>query len=181
MRLAPLALLPALATSVSAGIAGDALGLVADVLGGSVQLPIDGPVYTFDSWRYVDCGLPTDPIQIDSIALSPDPPKPGKELQVTVKASAIEKIKEGAYADVTVKLGLIKLLQKQFDLCEEARNANASVQCPVEKGDYTVVQKVDLPKEIPKAKFVVNVRAYTVDDDDLACLDLIVDFMQPKD
>ena len=27
---------------------------------------------------------------------------------------------EGAYADVTVKLGLIKLLQKQFDICEEA-------------------------------------------------------------
>lgn len=27
---------------------------------------------------------------------------------------------EGAYADVTVKLGLIKLLHKQFDLCEEA-------------------------------------------------------------
>jgi hypothetical protein len=25
----------------------------------------------------------------------------------------------GAYVDVTVKLGLIKLLQKQFDMCEE--------------------------------------------------------------
>lgn len=27
---------------------------------------------------------------------------------------------EGAYADVEVKLGLIKLLHKRFDLCEEA-------------------------------------------------------------
>jgi hypothetical protein len=27
---------------------------------------------------------------------------------------------DGAYADVVVKLGLIKLLQKRFDLCEEA-------------------------------------------------------------
>lgn len=27
---------------------------------------------------------------------------------------------EGAYADVTVKLGLVKLLQKRFDVCEEA-------------------------------------------------------------
>lgn len=27
---------------------------------------------------------------------------------------------EGAYADVTVKLGLIKLIQKRFDVCEEA-------------------------------------------------------------
>lgn len=27
---------------------------------------------------------------------------------------------EGAYADVEVKLGLIKLLHKEFDLCQEA-------------------------------------------------------------
>jgi hypothetical protein len=27
---------------------------------------------------------------------------------------------EGAFADVTVKIGLIKLLRKRFDLCQEA-------------------------------------------------------------
>ena len=77
---------------------------------------------------------------------------------------------EGAYADVTVKLGLIKLLHKQFDVCEEAyvyigdirqlylliiedsRNANASVRCPVEKGYYEVEQMVTLPKEIPQGE-----------------------------
>jgi len=31
---------------------------------------------------------------------------------------------DGAYADVAVKLGLIKLLSKQFDLCEEASVAS---------------------------------------------------------
>ena len=29
-------------------------------------------------------------------------------------------MQEGAYADVVVKLGRIKLLQKRFDVCEEA-------------------------------------------------------------
>jgi hypothetical protein len=29
-------------------------------------------------------------------------------------------LQEGSVADVTVKLGLIKLLQKTFDVCEEA-------------------------------------------------------------
>lgn len=33
---------------------------------------------------------------------------------------SIADFQEGAYADVTVKLGLIKLLQKTFDVCEEA-------------------------------------------------------------
>lgn len=27
---------------------------------------------------------------------------------------------EGAYADVLVKIGVIKLLERRFDLCEEA-------------------------------------------------------------
>lgn len=30
-----------------------------------------------------------------------------------------------------------------------SRNANASIQCPVAEGKYTVTHTVDLPKEIP--------------------------------
>jgi ML domain len=77
---------------------------------------------------------------------------------------------EGAYADVTVKLGVVKLLSKEFDLCEEAyvflvlpvfaiptgissrRNAELEVQCPVKEGDYLVEHTVALPKEIPKGE-----------------------------
>ena len=76
------------------------------------------------------------------------------------------------------------------------RNANATITCPVEEGYYTVVQTVTLPKEIPQgkcafglshecdvdtaitAKFTVAVKGFTVDDDDLFCLNLKVDFMK---
>ncbi|KAJ7293673.1 ML domain-containing protein [Mycena rebaudengoi] len=129
-------------------------------------------------WEYDNCGRPDSPVQIESIQVSPDPPVPGKDLTVTVKAVVTEVIEEGAYADVTVKLGRIKLLQKTFDLCEEGRKANADVSCPVEEGPLTVVQTVALPKEIPKAKFVVLVRGFTVDQEDMLCLDLKIDFMK---
>ena len=77
------------------------------------------------------------------------------------------------------------------------RNAETSVQCPVEKGEYTVVHTVTLPKEIPPgtilllqrfyivsinrintliAPFNVHIDGYTVDDEDLVCLDLSIDF-----
>ncbi|KAF8216127.1 ML domain-containing protein [Mycena galopus ATCC 62051] len=128
-------------------------------------------------WEYVDC-VPSNPVHIESIKLSPDPPLPGQDLTVTVKASVTEVIEEGASADVTVKLGLIKLLQKKFDICQEARNANATVSCPVEPGPYEVVQTVALPKEIPKAKFMVLVRGLTVAEEDMLCLDLKIDFMK---
>ncbi|VDB86513.1 unnamed protein product [Peniophora sp. CBMAI 1063] len=152
--------------------------VMASPLDGQVAMSPQGDVRISESWSYSDCGSPSDAVQIESIVVSPDPPKPGEDMTVTVKGTAVETIKEGAYADVTVKLGLIKLLQKEFDICEEARNANASITCPVEEGYYTVVQTVTLPKEIPQAKFTVAVKGYTVDDDDLFCLNLKVDFMK---
>ncbi|KAJ7655915.1 ML domain-containing protein [Mycena rosella] len=129
-------------------------------------------------WQYVDCGLETDAFHLKSLTVSPDPPVPGKNLTVTVTGDVLQPIQDGAYADITVKLGLIKLIQKTFDVCEEARNANVSVRCPVAKGTYEVKHTVKLPNEIPRAKFTVAVRGYTADDGDMVCLDLFIDFMK---
>lgn len=40
----------------------------------------------------VSAGLETDAVQIKSIDVSPDPPQPGEDLTVTVKATAEDKI-----------------------------------------------------------------------------------------
>lgn len=37
-------------------------------------------------------------------------------------------------------------------LTGDRRNANATVQCPVKPGQYSVSQTVELPKEIPKGE-----------------------------
>ncbi|THH04893.1 hypothetical protein EW145_g5194 [Phellinidium pouzarii] len=139
----------------------------------------DTPMKSMGNWEWTDCGEPSDPIELKSIEVSPDPPKPGEDMTVKVTAIVKERIEEGAYADVLVKIGVVKLLQKRFDMCEEARNAETDVQCPVDEDEYVVEQTVTLPKEIPRAKFVVQVRGYTADDENLACVDLSVDF-RPK-
>ncbi|KAF8560427.1 hypothetical protein OG21DRAFT_69945 [Imleria badia] len=166
VRLLPLSLLAVCAGAALAGSSAEQ------------QVLSDTPVRVFNGWSYVDCGQSSDLIQINSIKVSPDPPQPGQDLTVTVSGSAVDTIEEGAYADVTVKLGLIKLLTKRFDVCEEARNANASIKCPVEKGDHVISHTVALPREIPQAKFVVNVRGFATDERDMLCLDLKVDFMK---
>jgi len=132
-----------------------------------------------DRWDWVDCDR-SNPIHIKSIEISPDPPVPGKNLTVTVVGQADEVVEDGAYADVLVKVGVIKLLQKQFDLCEEARKSEADIECPVEEGEHTVVHTVALPKEIPKAPFKVNVRGFTKYHDPMACLDITIDFRTPR-
>jgi len=136
-------------------------------------------VHTTKGWEYAVCGA-DEIVEIKSIEVYPDPPQPGQNLTVKVKGYVHKVIEEGAYVDVTVKLGLIKLLHKTFDVCEEARKSDADIQCPVEKGEYDVSQTVALPKEIPPAKFVVEVKGYTVDDEDMVCVNLKVDFLTPN-
>ncbi|KAK1925564.1 ML domain-containing protein [Papiliotrema laurentii] len=179
MRIPSIAIpLLALAPCISASLAGEAFMWANSLVSSDQAATKGGEMHTMDSWSYKDCGLATDVVQLKKIVVKPDPPVPGENLTVTVDAEVLREIEDGATADVTVKLGLIKLLQKTFDICEEARNANATVQCPVDPGTYSVSQTVELPKEIPKAKFSVAVRGYTVDEDDLLCLDLFVDFVR---
>lgn len=71
----------------------------------------------------------------------------------------------------------MKLLQKSFDICKEARSNNVTVQCPVNTGTYAFEQAIALPDEIPREKFNVLVKGYTPEDDPLMCLTIDVDFM----
>ncbi|EKM53676.1 uncharacterized protein PHACADRAFT_98847, partial [Phanerochaete carnosa HHB-10118-sp] len=107
-------------------------------------------------------------------------PVPGQNLTVKVVGQVDEVVEEGAYADVIVKVGSIKVIEKEFDLCEEARKAEVNISCPADKGEHNVVHTVTLPKPIPKVKFFVNIHGYTVEDDPLMCLDLWIDFRTPK-
>ncbi|MDH6130710.1 hypothetical protein P3T37_000077 [Kitasatospora sp. MAA4] len=137
-------------------------------------------------WSYTDAGLPSDPLQIESLLVSPDPPKPGSTVTLRINAVAVEAIEDGAYFDLVIKLGLVKLLQRRYDLFEELRGGGVDalkLSCdtsdgkgPIPKGRTVLTAVIDLPREIPRAKFMLNVRAFTVNDDDLAALDIKVDF-----
>ncbi|CCM05154.1 uncharacterized protein FIBRA_07363 [Fibroporia radiculosa] len=157
--------------------------LLAAALSGISASPADqnllhGLAPASDRWKWEDCGSSAHPVHIQDISISPDPPEKGKEMTVTVIGTSSQEIEDGAYADVVVKVGAIKLLQREFDVCAEA-NANASIQCPVSEGRHVVSHTVDLPKEIPPAPFAVSIRGYTTDDDDMLCLNLNIDF-RPK-
>ena len=96
---------------------------------------------------------------------------------------------------MNVKVGRIKILHKEIDLCEEAsvqaccpyyplielflsrRNANVSVQCPVKKGVYHVTQTVTLPKEIPPGTYSTNPDLECQIDSKEDCLPIIRSYM----
>ncbi|KAG0659808.1 Phosphatidylglycerol/phosphatidylinositol transfer protein [Rhodotorula mucilaginosa] len=128
----------------------------------------DGQAHAMTQWGWSDCGLvKEDDLQIESLEVSPDPPKPGHNL--TINASG----RKGTSADVTVKLGLIKLLTKRA-------NINSSLACPIDPGVYSFTHTVALPNEIPRAKFQVNARVVTpVVEEEVGCLDLWINFLVP--
>ncbi|KUJ11614.1 uncharacterized protein LY89DRAFT_688810 [Mollisia scopiformis] len=138
------------------------------------------PVEALSEWSYTNCGTDTDAISLHSFTLSPDPPVPGSPLTATFDFTANSEILEGAYVDIDVKLGFIILLSKTIDLCDDSEDGvlyDTGVSCPIAAGDYVLTKNVDLPAEIPPAKFTVESRGYTFDDQDMFCVDVVANFM----
>merc|ERR1712169_110941 len=89
-----------------------------------------------------------DLVTIESVDLSPNPPKAGNELVIKAKGTIKETIEEGAYVLLTVKYGLIRL----------------------------ITTNVDLPAEIPPGKYTVLADVYTAKDVQITCLTATVAF-----
>jgi hypothetical protein len=68
-------------------------------------------------------------------------------LTIEAKGTVSETIVEGAYVQLQVKYGLIRLINTKADLCEQVKNVD--MECPIEKGLLVITKDVDLPKEIP--------------------------------
>ncbi|SAM85015.1 related to phosphatidylglycerol/phosphatidylinositol transfer protein [Ustilago bromivora] len=127
-------------------------------------------------WQWASCGTGVEIVDVESILVSPDPPIPGQNLTVRAKGTVKDEVSDGTFADVVVKLGLIRLLARRFDVCEEARTNNADLQCPISAGDYELEQTVALPREIPPGKFNVHLTGENQDGSNLLCLDLSIQF-----
>lgn len=89
-------------------------------------------------------------------------------------ASVSKTIAQGAYVNLQVKYGLIRLISTTADLCEQIQNVE--LECPIEKGLISITKSVDLPREIPPGKYTVLADVYTVDDEPITCLTATVTF-----
>lgn len=116
----------------------------------------------------------SDILTIKSVDLSPNPPQAGVELVIEAVASVSKTIAQGAYVNLQVKYGLIRLISTTADLCEQIQNVE--LECPIEKGLISITKSVDLPREIPPGKYTVLADVYTVDDEPITCLTATVTF-----
>ncbi|OCK81889.1 hypothetical protein K432DRAFT_424571 [Lepidopterella palustris CBS 459.81] len=131
------------------------------------KVPGDNPLYF--------CSDPSDDILIiDNVDLDPNPPKAGESLDIVAKGTLSKAIEEGAKVHLQVKYGLITLINQEADLCDQVKNVD--LECPLHKGDMTLMKSVDLPKEIPPGNYQVLADVFTKDGDKITCLTASIAF-----
>jgi hypothetical protein len=88
-----------------------------------------------------------DILAIDYVDLEPNPPEAGKTLTIKASGTFSEDVEKGAYVNLQVKYGLIRLINQKADLCDQIKNVD--LECPLKKGETILTKEVDLPREIP--------------------------------
>ncbi|KAL1916959.1 uncharacterized protein VTP21DRAFT_5156 [Calcarisporiella thermophila] len=121
-----------------------------------------------------NCGDSSDILRLDYLNFIPNPPLKGQPLTFDGKGFLKETVNRGAYIDLTVKYGLIKLLQQKLDLCDEVEKIG--MQCPLSEGEHDVEHTETLPREIPPGKYTVNAVVYTEDHRRIACINAVAIF-----
>ncbi|CAH2355417.1 phosphatidylglycerol/phosphatidylinositol transfer protein [[Candida] railenensis] len=113
-------------------------------------------------------------LNLQLVSIDPNPPARGANLTFIAEGYLNEDVAEGAYVDVDVRYGYIRLIHQTFDLCEEI--SKVDLECPIKKGKQTITKEVEIPNEVPPGKYIINAKAFTKDDKFITCLTAVVDF-----
>jgi len=127
-----------------------------------------------DNIQLIDCGTDEDAFKLNSIVATPYPPRSGENVTVEASGTVFIPILEGAFVDITVKLGVVKLLTKRVDICEQARNGG-ELDCPLPEGEYHVKETFEIPGVAPLGRYTIQARGYMSEESeevDLACADV---------
>ena len=116
-------------------------------------------------------------LTINTLTVTPNPPEAGSNLTIEASGFLKDDIADGAYVVVDVRYGYVRLINQEFDLCEELENVDMT--CPISKGPRTIKKVVELPKEIPPGKYTVKAQAFTDEDEYITCLTASVTFSLP--
>ncbi|KAI1196075.1 ml domain-containing protein [Nemania serpens] len=132
------------------------------------KVPGDSPL------QFCDKDHGKDTVQIDRVDLLPNPPQSGTELVIHATGTVNERVEDGAYVQLVVKYGLIRLISTKASLCEQVENVD--LKCPIEKGELSITKSVDIPKEVPPGTYNVFADVYNADGTPMTCLQATVSF-----
>ncbi|WPK25406.1 hypothetical protein PUMCH_002719 [Australozyma saopauloensis] len=113
-------------------------------------------------------------LDLQEVIIDPSPPVKGQNLTFSATGYLSKDVEDGAYVEVDVRFGFIRLIHQTYDLCEQVENVD--LECPIKKGKQVITKQVEIPAEVPPGKYVVNARAFDKDDKLITCLTATVEF-----
>ena len=122
-----------------------------------------------------NCGDPAEDLfQVESIEVSPDPPRRSSPLTVNLRGYLKETLDEGK-VDYVARFGGFTLARGSLDGCSTLRQEPNLPQCPVKAGPINVNHTVDLPWHIPPGRYLINASGRrSIDEKQIFCIDLDV-------
>ncbi|KAM4056636.1 ML domain-containing protein [Hirsutella rhossiliensis] len=127
-----------------------------------IKVPGDNPLY------HCPGDIARDEVQITSVNLTPNPPAMGRDLVINATGTVKTTIERNAKVHLVVKMGLLTLVNREEDLCDQVRHVD--LECPIKNGTMNIVKTVSLPGHIPPGPFTVEANARTADDKPITCL-----------
>ncbi|KAG0006331.1 Phosphatidylglycerol/phosphatidylinositol transfer protein [Entomortierella chlamydospora] len=108
------------------------------------------------SAAFSSCGSSSDSFSLSSVSYTPNPPKVGQDVCITLSGTLSAAVTDGAILAVTGTFLGIKVYSASGDLCEGL--AGSSTPCPIAAGAQTVTQCVSVPSNVP-AGISINLKA----------------------
>ncbi|PVU94131.1 hypothetical protein BB559_003090 [Furculomyces boomerangus] len=105
-----------------------------------------------------------------------DPEQPARSINLTVTAEAYIKERiEHASANVIVKYGWIRLVNRDYDLCQLLEE-NSNLRCPLDPGTHNLSVVAQIPGLIPPGWFTIEAVAKRNDDVQIGKVIAVVSF-----
>lgn len=120
-----------------------------------------------DIWT--SCGSATDDFQVANVRITPDPPKIGQAVNVSVSGTLKTAVTSGS-VDVTIKYGSITLIHQTLDLCEVVDKT--AYRCPFAAGPLTISLSQTIPSIAPPGDYTGHITISDQNSHEVACVNL---------
>ncbi|KAJ3268718.1 Phosphatidylglycerol/phosphatidylinositol transfer protein [Terramyces sp. JEL0728] len=123
------------------------------------------------------CGTSADTLTVSQVTLAPYPIPAGQSIVIAASGALSSTIVAGTVVNVAVKLGLIPLINKKLDFCDEAAKVNVS--CPIAPGPQQIQLTELIPSSVPAGTFDLHITVNDPSNNEIVCLAGKVQIVKP--
>jgi len=121
-----------------------------------------------DIWT--NCGSSSDDLQIDTVAISPDPPQIGKTLTIIATGTLSTSVTSGSVFVSIIYDGFLPVLNNTFSLCTLAQQLG--IKCPLAQGPVGIKVSQMIPALAPSGSYTGKILATDQNSKEIACISL---------